>query len=745
MSIKNKKKNVREIKLENKAKHLKWFAIVFVLIIVLLFARLFYLQFINASWLKEKAYRQTTSYQVISPKRGTIYDSTGKSLAVSSEVDTISINPSLISVKDNQEATNALKEKVAHAFADIFDLNYDDVIIKVTSTNLVETIAKKVDSDKVSQLKEWMKENKTYSGINIDEDTKRSYPYNNLASNLIGFCGSDNNGLAGIEYYWDDVLTGTPGKITTTIDASQESIPDENESYIAPENGSNITLSIDANIQTIVEKYLKQAVEENDCKNGGCMILMSPSTGDVLAMATYPDYNLNTPFEPNESLSKTWDSLSSSEKTNSLYKMYRNKAVSDTYEPGSVFKTITAAAALEEDVAETDTAGDFYCGGYEQVADYTIHCSNTSGHGSQTLRNALENSCNPALIQLGERLGATLFYKYIGAFGLFEKTGIATAGEASSQFHSLDTVGSTELATTSFGQRFTITPIQMITAACAIANDGILVKPRIVTKTENPDTGVVTNIEAEEVRRVISSETAAKMRNMMQSVVTDGGGQLGSVKGYSIGGKTGTSEPNPEHPEDGFVSSFLAIAPVENTKVVALLILYGPQGDSYYGGRIAAPVVSQVLSEVLPYLGIPSDDTSDSSSGSSNNITIPDLRNKTVAQAKQSLENLGLTYLTSAADDEIITSQTPKAGVSLSQGGIVKLYTSGNDTTVSTTLPDLKGKSLYQAKSALKNKNLNIQATGSGIVVSQDPPSGTSVEEGTVVKVTLQETTSELH
>lgn len=734
-------KKQKNVQIENKSKRLKWFVIVFTFFVLALISRLFVLQFVDSASLKEKAYKQTTANKVISPKRGTIYDSTGKALAVSTEVDTVSVNPSLIVVKNNQEETNALKEKVATALANIFELDYNEVLVKITSTNSIETIAKKVDLNKVEELKQWMKDNKCYSGINIDKDTKRSYPYNNLVSNLIGFCGSDNNGLSGIEYNLDSTLTGTPGKLVTATDVTQEAIPDSDKQYIAPENGSNITLSIDANIQAIVEKYLKQAVDENNCKNGGSMILMDPSTGDILAMATYPDYNLNTPFEPNESLSQGWDELSSEEKSNKLYKMYSNKVVNETFEPGSIFKTIMASIALEENITETDIAGDFYCSGSIQVADKNINCAKTSGHGSESLRNALENSCNPALIQLGQRIGANTLYKYFNAFGLFSKTGIDTAGESSSQFHSLDSVGPVELATMSFGQRFTITPLQMITAACAIANDGVLVKPRLITKIENPDTKVVTNVDVEEVRQVISPETAAKVRGMMRSVVEDGGGQSGAVKGYTIGGKTGTSEPNPNHPEDGYVASFLAIAPVENTKVVALLSLYGPQGKSHFGGVIAAPVVSQVLSEVLPYLGIPSNDNSSESNG----IKIPDLKNKTVEEAKQILKDLGINCLTSANSSEIITSQTPKAGTSISQNGFVRLYTAENNSSVSTSVPDLKGKSLTQATAALKAKNLNIQATGSGIVVSQDPAVGSSVEEGSIVRVTLQKVTSDLH
>ena len=736
--------NKKIVKIDNKGKRIKFFALIFILLILALAIRLFYLQFVKGPYLSELAYKQITASSIISARRGTIYDKTGKTLAVSVNVDTISVNPGLIYKKNDQDATNALKEKVAQGLASSLDLDYEEALQKVTSTSSVEIIARKVETDKVDRLKAWMKENKISTGINIDEDTKRYYPYSNLASNLLGFCGSDNNGLAGLEYYWDSTLTGTPGRIITSIDASQDSIPDDESRYIAPQNGSNITLSIDANIQSIVEKYLKQAVDDNNCKNGGCMVLMDPTTGDIIAMATYPDYNLNTPFEPNESLSKTWDDLSSEEKTNSLYRMYRNKVVSDTYEPGSVFKIITASTALEENITETDIAGDFYCKGYEKVYDVDIHCSNTSGHGSESLRNALENSCNPALIQLSRRFGATTFYKYIEAFGFFNKTGIDTAGEASSTFHDLKNVGPVELATISFGQRFNITPLQMITAACSIANGGILVQPRLVTKIENTDTGVITNIDTITVRQVVSEETAHAVCDMMASVVTDGGGQAGAVTGYSIGGKTGTSEPNPNHPEDGFTASFLAIAPVENTKVVALLTLFGPQVKNYYGGHIAAPVVSQVLSEVLPYLGIPSNNATEVTVNS-DLITLPDLKNKTISDAKNIVEGLGLKCKISSDDtNEFVISQMPKAGVSLYKNSIVRLY-SESTTAISTTVPDLKGKSLSGAKSALAEKNLNISYTGSGTVVSQDVSPGATVEEGTIIKVTLQNLTTDQH
>ena len=719
--------------------------LVFLIVFTILLGRVAWIQFVDGAWLKEKEYSQSTSSTLISAKRGTIYDSTGKALAVSVEVDTVSVNPELIKAKgkdgqSDEEATEELKRNMANALAEIFELNSEEVYKKLTSANSVETIASKVETDKVDKLKTWLEENDVSSGVNIDEDVKRYYPYDNLASNLIGFCGSNNQGLDGIELSYDDVLRGTSGKLTTAIDVTRDAIPDKNEEYIAPENGSNIYLTIDSNIQTIVEKYLKQAVEENECKDGGNAIIMDPSNGDILAMATYPDYNLNDPYTPNSSISEGWDTLSGQEQTNRLYSMWRNRAVLDTYEPGSTFKVITASIGLEENVVETDTENDFFCSGYEEVADRKINCTSRWGHGKQTLRNALENSCNPALIQLGQRIGVDKFYNYLEAFGLFDNTGIDLPSEGTSSFWSKENVGPVELATMSFGQRFTITPIQLITAISSIANDGKMVTPHVVKKVENPDTGTVTNIETQEVRQVISTETANKMKDMMKSVVEEGGGKYAQVKGYTIGGKTGTSEPDPNHPENGYVASFVAIAPVDNTELVALLTLYNPQGSNYYGGSIAAPVVSQILSEVLPYLDIPSNDSS--SKNTEQTISVPDVTNKTVAEAQKKLNEVGLEYSTSASADDIVKEQVPPKGTSLTSGGIIKLYTEGNDDRVSQSVPDLKGVTFEQAKIMLKAKNLNIASTGSGIVIAQDPQAGTQVDEGTVINVTLQEKTS---
>ena len=698
------------------------------------------MQIVKGKELREREQLQSIASSTIDAKRGIIYDCNKKALAISADVDTITVNPKLITVKVDgnvdEEKTKSLKEKIAKEFSDLFKLDYNETLNKLNSEKSTETIAEKVETDKVKELKNWMKENSTYSGINIDEDTKRYYPFNNLASNLIGFCGSDNQGLDGIELEYDDVLKGTNGKLTTAISASQKAIPDSNKEYIAPENGSNLYLTIDSTIQSIAEKYLKQAVEENNCKRGGNVIIENPETGEILAMATYPDYNLNTPYEPNEWIKDRFDKLSQTEKTNKLYSMWRNRAVLDTYEPGSTFKTIIASTALENGITTTDIQGDFYCSGAQKVADAVIHCAKESGHGSESLRQALENSCNPALIQLGQRIGKDTLYKYFKLFGLFDKTGIDLPSEGTSTFWDKKDVGPVELATMSFGQRFSITPMQLVKAVSAIANGGNLITPHIVKSIENTDTGTITNIETKIERQVISKDTSDKMKSIMKDVVEVGGGTYAQVQGYTIGGKTGTSEPDPNHKENGYVSSFLAIAPVENTKLVVLLTLYAPQTKNYYGGKIAAPVVSQILSEVLPYMNIPSNDIA---TAKEDLISIPNVKNKTLSNAKEILEKAGLKYEYSGSADDIITEQMPASGTQLKKGGIVMLYSEKNKERKEQEVPDLKGVTYERAKNILASKKLNISSTGGGIVIAQNPKAGSKVEEGTVISVTLQE------
>ena len=725
------------------SKKLKIALISTVSIFTLLIGRIGFLQFVQGNYLKEQAYNQQAINQIISPKRGNIYDSTGKALAISAQVDTITINPSKLVEKTN-EATTTLKETVTKGLSEIFELDYNETLNKVNSSSQVETIAKKVDQTKVATLKNWMKENNVSVGINIDEDNKRYYPYNNLASQVIGFCGNDNQGLSGIESTWDTILTGTPGKIVSSKGSDQQEIPDSEETYISAENGSDLTLSIDVNIQTIVEKYLKQAVDENNCKKGGNVIVMNPKTGDILAMASYPDYNLNEPYTPNETLAQTYNSLSTEEKSEALYKMWTNKSVAETYEPGSVFKVITSSVALEENITTTDKANDFYCKGYEEFEDTSsgtlkIKCWSATPHGSQTLRKALGNSCNPAFMQLGKRIGASTLYKYYNAFGLFESTHSGLYGEQSSIFQKLENVGPVELATMSFGQRLNITPLQMITAISSIANDGVLLQPRIVKQYTNTDTGAVTEVPVTKVRQVVSAETAKEVRSLMESVVTDGSGRHAAVQGYSIGGKTGTSEPIYTQKDNGYVASYCAIAPVEDTQVTLLLTLYDPPANNHQGGTLAGPVVSQMLSEILPYLGIPSSETADSNS--SDAITVPNVKEKTVTEAKKTLEDAGFTVKTYVKGDPnsiLVSEQNPKPGSQLSKDSIVVLYGSDSNVATSISVPDLKGLTASQAKTTLRDKNLNINIEGSGFVSTQEYSKDEQVPEGTIIKVTLK-------
>lgn len=752
-----KKTNSKIIKMDNPfetqnlihTKKLRVIFIIIVIIMIILILRIGFLQFIQGGELREYAYQQQTINQVISPKRGKIYDSTGKALAISARVDTVTINPSKIKdSKDDEAKTKELKEKVAKAFSEIFELDYNSVLEKVNSNSQFQTIAKKVEQDKIDKLKEWIKENKISDGINIDEDSKRYYPYDTVASAVLGFCGTDNQGITGIESKWDDVLTGTPGKLISSKGSNLQEIPDSQEKYIPAENGSDITLSINWYIQTIVEKYLKQAVDENNCERGGNCIVMNPKTGDILAMASYPNYNLNTPFTPNESLAKVYDSLSDEDKGLEIQKMWRNKSVQDLYEPGSTFKVITSAVALEENITTPNVQGEFICTGYEHVGDRDIACwRNYNPHGYQSLTQALGNSCNPAFMQLGKRIGAPTLYKYYKAFGLFDKTGVGLSGEENSLFTQLDKVGPVELATMSFGQRLSITPLQMATAICAVANDGYLMQPRIVKSITNTDTGAVTEVEPVTVRQVISKETSEEVRKMMEYVATKGTGQNAQVTGYSIGGKTGTSEPPNDKKEDGYVASYVAISPVEDTQVVLLLTLYKPPANNHQGGTLAGPVVSQMLSEILPLLNVTSTSTTGNTKTNGDLITVPDVRTKTIAEAQKILQEAGFEVKISTTGDvntELVTEQTPKPGVALNKKSVIYLYDK-SAVVNSTTVPDLKNMSLTDATNALREKGLNITYEGSGIVISQEYSKDTQIPEGSVVSVTLKAKLTDAH
>lgn len=473
---------------------------------------------------------------------------------------------------------------------------------------------------------------------------------------------------------------------------------------------------------------------------------MNPSNGDVLAMATYPDYNLNEPFTINNSeLAQNWDELSSSDRSNALFNMWKNTAVQSTYEPGSTFKIITAAAGLEEGLVTSDNTSDFYCSGAEDVSGVTMRCwKYQDPHLAQSLRDALANSCNPAFIQLGQQIGSQTLYNYYKGFGLFNTTNSYFYGESNSVFFDENNINEFNLATMSFGQRFTVTPIQLITAISSIANEGILVKPRIVKEIKNTNNGSTTIIEPKNIRQAVSKETAESLMDMLETVVTDGTGKYAKIAGYSVGGKTGTSEPLSGNEDEGYVASFIAMSPTVNTQVVVLVTIYDPKGDSHQGSQVAGPVVKQILQEVLPYIGVASNTTSDISEESNNSIKttiLPDVTNKTISEAKEILKNSGFNVKITGDEDEnstLIIDQMPKPGVSLLEDSTIYLYTSNNNVRTPTTVPDLKGMSYAQVVNSMQASNLNVIIDGSGIVVSQDISAGKEVEQGTAITVTLQ-------
>lgn len=496
-------------------------------------------------------------------------------------------------------------------------------------------------------------------------------------------------------------LHGTPGKVLMSTDSINGEIPNSQQSYVPAQNGNDVTLTIDVNIQSIAEKYLSQAIVENNAE-GGNVIMMNPQNGDVLAMVTYPNYNLNDPYTINsKELQEKWATLSAEDKSNALFKMWNNTAVQSTYEPGSTFKIITAAAGLEEGLVTPNNHSDFYCSGYENISGIIMRCWNYDDpHGAQSLKEALANSCNPAFMQLGKRIGATTLYKYYRGFGLFNTTNPYFYGESNSVFFDENNINEFNLATMSFGQRFTITPIQLITAISSIANEGVLMQPRIVKEIKNTDTGAITTIQPKEIRHVVSKETADTLMNMLEYVVTNGTGKYAKISGYSIGGKTGTSEPLSGNEDEGYVASFIAMSPTVNTQVVILVTIYDPKGTSHQGSQVAGPVVKQILSEALPYIGVVSENTDNSYN---NNLyassTLPDVRNRTISKAKEVLRdsNFNIKYIGNEdLDNTLVIDQVPKPGVKLLNNSTIYIYTANNNIRETTIVPDFKGMSSAQ-------------------------------------------------
>ena len=637
------------------------------IILAFLIFRVAWIQFINGEELQNLAYEQQTLDRKINPKRGTIYDSNMVPIAVSSTVYTVTVNPT------NIENNN--KEKIAQKIAQTFDLDHDTILKRIKKRSSIETIVRRQEKEKVDELSKWLIDNKLSQGINIDEDTKRYYPYNDFASHIIGFCGSDNQGLEGLEAKYDNILSGEKGRITKVKDASGKDVAGTVEQYTSAVDGKAIVSTIDIGIQSIVEKYIEEACIDNVCTDGANVLVMEPSTGNILAMATYPNYNLNKPYEiVDENLKNIWDSLSNSEKSKNLQAMWRNKAIADTYEPGSTFKLVTASAALEEGITTTDKAGEFSCTGSITIAGTRIRCWRYyRPHGSQSLREALMNSCNPIFIGLGQKLGVETYYTYLEKFGFLGKTGIDLPGEAKGIFLDKSKVGPVELATISFGQRFEVTPIQMITMVSTIANGGKRMKPRLVKQIVDSQTGEITEIEPECTGTAISGKTASDVLSMMESVVSQGTGKNAKVAGFRVGGKTGTSEDGVN--TNKYVTSFIGVAPISNPKITILITLYNPTGEGgHQGGGVAAPIAGQILGEVLPYLELKEDN--EETKVVTETVVVPDITYKTIKEAESILKEVGLKIKYEPQENldkdvKTIISQVPSAGITINKENTV--------------------------------------------------------------------------
>ncbi|MBO5425853.1 MAG: peptidoglycan glycosyltransferase [Lachnospiraceae bacterium] len=548
------------------------------LILVIMLARLTTIMLVKSEEYGQMARDIQERERSIKAPRGIIYDRNGNVIAGNKPVCSISVIHSQIT--DKEEVIRVLSEKL-----ELDDAEVRKKVEKVSSREKIKSNVDKAIADEIRAL--------DLDGVMVDEDYKRYYPYSTLASKVIGFTGGDNQGIVGLEVMYDDVLMGTDGSIKTLTDARGIEIPNVAETRVEPIAGNNLIISIDVNIQQYIEQMAAEILEKRNAKRV-CIIVMNPQNGEIYAMTDYPEYNLNDPF----TLTYTPEEGISNE--DALNNMWRNFCINDTYEPGSTFKIVTATSAFEEGVL-TENDG-FYCPGYKIVEDRKIRCHKVVGHGSETFKEGIMNSCNPVFMEIGARVGANQFYYYMDKLGLFEKTGVDLPGEANSIFHKLENVGSVELATMSFGQSFQITPLQLMRAVSAIINGGTLVTPHFGVYITDENNNIIDRLEYETVEGVVSEETSETMKYLLEAVVSEGTGKNAYIEGYTIGGKTATSEKLPRS-SNKYISSFIGFAPADNPQVLTLVLIDEPEGV-YYGGTIAAPVVADIYTNILPYLGI---------------------------------------------------------------------------------------------------------------------------------------------
>ena len=736
--------------------------------LAVLIVRVAYWQIIRGDELSSKAKAQQQGSSIITASRGSIYDRNGKVLAESASVNTLICNPE--DIKEDGDAA-----VIAARLAPVLDMDQEKITELITKNSRYQVIKKRLTTEQADNVKLLLDPNndaataKAFTGIYFEDDSKRYYPFN-VAPHTLGFTGYDNNGIQGIELTFDDELMGRNGSVETNQNADGSTLKEQQAEYInGAQKGDDVVLTIDETIQHFLENHLQEAVIEDKLKEGAAGIVMNPKTGEILAMSTKPDFDVNNPYDieqfqkyaidfefdggddnEDEDGSATPKPTEDPENPSDEYiaamrnKMWRNKALSDTYEPGSTFKIITAAAALEEHAVDLDTA--FYCPGFKIVADRKISCANKNGHGAQTFVEGVRNSCNPVFMDVGERLGSDKFMEYFTAFGLTEKTGIELVGESSSIYYH-NGMSEVDLATSSFGQGFQVTPIQLITAVSAVINGGERMKPQIVKEIRNSG-GVIKTYEPEAVTRVISEETSQKMREILESVVAlpTATGKNAYVKGCRIGGKTGTSEKGNRN-EEKRIASFIGFAPANDPEIVCLVMLDEPQVSNKYGGTIAAPLVGELIEDILNYLGVEKQYTADEEPDIK--AEVPDVRTMDVSSAKNAVTERNL-HVTVKGDGDTVVDQLPKPGIMLGEESTVILYTQQQEKVQEVTVPNLDGMSVRSAKDTLEMRGLNFEVVGAGhnevggsYAVSQSIEAGETVPPATVVGVEFRQVTSD--
>ena len=715
-----------------------------VVMFVLLFFRLFDLQITRHEELQGKAVNQQTRRTVVTANRGTIYDAGGNILAISSSAETIILSPLEIdnAVNDTENPVSWTKESLAAGLADI--LGKDASAIRKRMDNVksqYEVIQLRADEDTAAKVRSYVDENKI-AGVHLVADTKRYYPYGSLAAQVIGFVGDENTGLYGLEAYYEKELEGQSGLVISSKDQAENDMLYTYEQYFAAKNGSDLTLTLDTTIQYYLEKGIESMVDKFSAANGASGIVMDAKTGGILAMASYPNYDLNDFLTVSDQTLQERIERGESTVADMQLLQWRNKALNDTYEPGSTFKILTLSAALEEGVVDKTTTVN--CGGSVSISGYTIHCSNKNGHGLQTLVQSVGNSCNPAFINYGLRIGSEKFYEYMRSFGLMNTTGIDLGGEAVGVFAADSSFTQLDLACYAFGQNFTVTPLALIAAQAACVNGGYLHTPYLVERITDSDGNVTYRHDSTPVRQVISEQTSATVRECLEYVVASGTGKNGQVAGYRIGGKTGTADKGQT---GDVVVSFLCFAPADDPQVIMLITMDTPSratGTYVSGGNMVAPTASTVMAEILPYLGVEPSYSAEELLGM--DTTVPNVIGMSVEEAKAKLKDRALSYKI-VGDGETITDQTPAGGAIIPGKSSVILYVGEEKSTDKCVVPHLIGKTPSEANTTATAAGLLIRFSGttgsessSVRVLSQSIDEGTEVEAGTVITVQLGDT-----